>query len=183
MITVFLGASFGMMALLSVPLTGVIPQIGKILGPPFVEDRPAARPEAPDLPPSSEEVPRLTESTPAGEILLFAQVNRVGPASRPPEQGPAEEPSPPEEPHKPKAKFVFLHRLAQEIRDRAGPRLKALIRSGKVEKKEVLAHVAKMVIEWEKPGKQPSSTVRPHHRSRHRNLHTAILHRGILHSR
>jgi hypothetical protein len=133
MIALFLAATFGMMALLSVPLT--VPPLDRIFAPPVVEAPAGPAAAGPGLAQPSWGHPQVAAAPALSGQALTSSATSVtgsGPGSSetPP---PAVEPAP---------RLVMLRRLAGEIANSASPRLKALIRTGRITGRDVLRRTA-----------------------------------------
>jgi hypothetical protein len=135
MITMFLAACFGMAALLSIQ--AALPPLGRLFGPPVVEVPAGPQAAGPDLPLPSWGRPGVT----AAETGIVLSVH-VGAG---PEVGPVESPAPPTDQGR-ERRLIFLERLADQIVDSASPRLKALIRTGKVDGRQVLMRTAAKIL-------------------------------------
>jgi hypothetical protein len=158
MITMFLAATFGMMALLSVPIS--IPPFGRVFGPPAVEapEGPQAGPAT--LPEPSWGRPEVTAATLAEQVVLLSDANPLA------AHAPAEASTLPPVLQRRGPIVLFLGRLAHQITGSAGPRLKALIRTGKVEGRQVLMRTAVKLVHEHALGEEHErgNSVGRHHR-------------------
>jgi hypothetical protein len=147
MITMFLAATFGMMALLSVPLS--IPPFGRIFGPPAAEapGGPQAGPGANPRPAWGR--PEVTAAAQAEQAVLLSDSNP------PAAQVPAKSSEHPPRHHGRGPLVLFLGRIAHRITGSTSPRLKALIRSGKVDAKQVVIRAAAKVLRAHAGGPGP----------------------------
>jgi hypothetical protein len=151
MIAMFLAATFGMMALLSVPLS--IPPLDRIFAPPVVQVPGGAEAAGPSLP-----LPSWGHSQAIAAPDLAGQARAASaPSVTATHPGPSEEtPGPPTK--GPAPRLVLLRRLAGEIANSASPRLKALIRTGRVDGRDILRRTAIRLLHGHSP-KDPRGSV------------------------
>jgi len=150
MIVMFLAATFGMMALLSVQLS--IPPLDRIFAPPVVQVPGDVEAAGPGLP-----LPSWGHAEVVAAPALPAQV----PSESAPSGGssrPAPSQTPTDPGSEPSPRLVMLRRLAGEIADSASPRLKALIRSGRVGGRDVLRRTAIRLLHGHSP-KDPQGAI------------------------
>jgi hypothetical protein len=141
----FMAAAFGMMALLSLPLT--VPDLNalvpRVVLPPVVHV-PAGPEEGPSAASRSRGHPELSLSAAAASPAI--PLAQRGPTGAPPQQGPG---SPPPE-HR-GGHHSFQRRLERKILRKASRRIKALVRHGKLDADHVLARASSRFLHRQGP--------------------------------